>query len=351
MGIVGTIPETTLNAFGALREVNFTSDPSQPFANVITLPPGDECASVEVCKTIMCDFGADAPSCYKPAPPPSSGSGLSSGAIFGIVIGAFAGVALLSGVGYVAYTRSAASKKKDKRRQKKKKKLAKKRSAKSMGGRRPSMAAALKRRMSLGKKKQSFRKVYRPKNEEPDAPGTWIQTFDPVSGAQYWMNNVTGEFSWTPPQLNNPPPNPYGMQRMASGYGNNFGGPMVPATSPAGPMMPYSPGPPMMGGAGMPQQGDGYAFRGAPGGFGSVGAPMRGGGFQALARGQQQAAAPPGGGGILRNAGNSGPIMAPPIPQSRPDRWEEVYDSATDRSYWVSASTGQISYNPPPGMI
>ena len=33
-----------------------------------------------------------------------------------------------------------------------------------------------------------------------------------------------------------------------------------------------------------------------------------------------------------------------PMPQ---DMWEEIYDSATDSSYWVNSSTGQFSYKDP----
>lgn len=68
-------------------------------------------------------------------------------------------------------------------------------------------------------------------------------------------------------------------------------------------------------------------FVGAPGGFGS-----RGGGFGL------------GGGGGQAPGGFPG--VAPNVMQSP---WEEIYDSATDSSYWVNSATGAFSWTNPNG--
>jgi len=333
IGMVGDIPEIALSALTALQELDMASDNSKPFANQIRPPTGKECASVEACKTIACDFGEIAPSCYKPGhtSSPTVADPFTAPAIAGVTIGAILVVVLLSGLIYVVVSRRNSSKKKKHRREMKRHGS----SGSMRSGRRPSLSQRM-----LGKRTQSFRKLYRPpkgENSQPDSPGTWVQTFDPVSSAHYWMNTVTGEFSWSPP--------PQMMQQQQQSVQGAYGSPFGSALSNPG----YFSSP-----LAQQQPREGYAFRGAPGGFGSVGYrnnPAAGAAFPPLPTSRTPGGpGMGGGGGILRNAGNVAAPMPPPLPQSRMDRWEEVYDSATDRSYWISSTTGQISHTPPPAM-
>ena len=318
LGIVGAVPQNALNALTALREINFSSDPTKPFANDIVLPTGTACVAVNVCKTILCNFGNSAPSCYSPEP---TATGLSVAAITGIIIGSILAFVFACCLIIVVYSRRQAEAKRRRRKQKKKE-------SKMRQERGDTLTSNIKRRISMGMgaKKGSARKIYRPKGDvqQPGSAGTWVQTFDPISGAQYWTNIVTGEFSWTPPQQ---------QQSLSRGYAQSMNNPMFASAS-------------------LPREG--YAFRGAPGGFGSVGTPYsNAAGLPALPSSRPFGGGggpPPPGGGSLRSYGSQSQF--PPIlPQSRIDRWEEVYDSATDRSYWVSATTGQVSYTPPPGMV
>ncbi|KAH9253917.1 hypothetical protein BASA81_008041 [Batrachochytrium salamandrivorans] len=64
VGIMGTIPLEAFAALGQLKHIDLANDPSLPYANVIKLPSGANCVNLEVCKSIPCNFGTAAPSCY-----------------------------------------------------------------------------------------------------------------------------------------------------------------------------------------------------------------------------------------------------------------------------------------------
>ena len=156
----------------------------------------------------------------------------------------------------------------------------------------------------------SFRRKYKPRRGD-DAPAAsaaasaWTPQRD-AQGATFWYNAVTGEFRWDAPP----------------GYGGANGAP-PPPTPPGGFAIASALAPPVA----VSSIG---AFGSAPGGFGSFrGAPPM----------PPPAAAAPGPYGfgayaVAAPAGNAG------------TQWEEVYDSVSDRSYFVSP-TGEFSWTDP----
>jgi hypothetical protein len=305
VGIVGTIPVSILNSFSALTILDLSSNSSKPFGNQLTAPADatGDCVAVDICKKIDCNFGAAVKSCYSPE---GEVSQLSSGAIAGIVLGVLAVMGIFLVIGLAVYRGGNLT-----RRQQ----LA----GTSQEGRGKSFSESLKRTISGSMKTtRSFRRPYTPKGETPDNPGTWIETFDPVSKAKYWMNNVTGEFSWGPPPVSN--------GRAASQQ--------------------------------MPKDWLAYEEFGAFGNEGTAEGAFTSNPLYEVSGGDNNEKLPKAGiaramttKSVLKKARAVKETPEPPLPQAVQDTWEELYDSATDRSYWVSALTKQISYTPPPGQV
>jgi hypothetical protein len=157
----------------------------------------------------------------------------------------------------------------------------------------------------MGNKPKS-KKALKSGRYPPEMPASeWSQAFDYQSGATYWINNITGAFSWSPPA---------GMQSAARPNGNNASfrapPPPLPSTNKGGMMQPA---PPL---SRMP-----------------VAAPLAAGAFGAA----------PGGFGSAPGVGYGNAV------QTQGPAWEEIYDSGTDASYWVNPATGQFSWQNPVG--
>jgi hypothetical protein len=163
---------------------------------------------------------------------------------------------------------------------------------------------------SSKKKRKSFKKAYKPRGDAAQG-ATWSQAYDFASGATYFVNNVTGEVSWNPPADSS----------------------LLAPTTASMAAVPYG----AVGGSGMMAPPPGMATADP---YGLTPAPQygAGGGFGSTAA---AAVASPYGGFNVAN-----PVYGSAAGSSM-NAWEEVYDSATDSSYWVNAQTGEFTYQPP----
>ena len=390
VGAKGVVPVTVLAAFSAVRTINFTADPALPGAAQLQLPRGAECASIPACLDIGCDLGPTVPVCdsfgraptVAPVKPAIAAPGVIAAAVLGsLVVAGFLAVGTYMYVTKDARARRArkAKKQREEREYKEAKKRIRKRErrgkepkradvkfvqkyerqqakrqarsgASSAGGSSlpddepyapvPTPGGASSRslgrsesRRSLSRndsrrslsRKQSLRRAYKPRNARAGTSAdedTWSPALDMASGATYYINNRTGQFSWTPP----------GGGGGAPGGGGGGSRAMTPSPAvPASRMMPPTPPPAPAANFYAPPQFAQGAFGAAPGGFGSAGA---GGGF----RGPAPPMPPMGFYGAPAMGGGGGQ-----------QQWEEVYDSVSDSSYWISPLTGEFSYTNPYG--
>lgn len=350
VGIRGELPVPVISRFTALEYLDLSSDQSKPFDNLIILPAGEDCVSVDFCLKIECDFGREAPLCLNGTVSPTSPElQLSTGAWVGIGIGASIVLLILLLVMYICMDQR---RQRLRREQRERSSRSKRRGAGQELYRKETaqnLQSTLTRRASIGdllrrdknasqapRSGKSFVKRYRPKPESEAS--SWVQSYDPMSGATYWANTVTGEFSWHPPPSEQgdapipppsraspitafpaPPPSrpgswsayPIATDAPSSSYGN---------------MAPFL-GADTLG-----------TFGSAPGGFGSNG----GGGYGGSPNQGLSASNP--------SFGQSMPALPPAGLLDTSVEWQEVYDSTTDESYWINTQTNEITYRRPPGF-
>jgi hypothetical protein len=326
----GVVPVTALNALTSLMFVDLSSDADSATPNDISLPANKPCANIKACQdaSVGCNFNrgdtCNAPVCDDLGLPITTGCAATSRVntvAIGAAVGSILFLLLLGGL--LAYY-LATKKQRDRAARRRKRKAAKKSEERRMqrdmedAGYNPNVArlrsgesqsrldrTGSRKSMSRKSSKKAFKTGYRPDSQAPESQ--WSQAFDYQSGATYWINNVTGAFSWTPPAgmgVQQPP-------AFASGGSMRAPPPPIPSASFGG----MTPAPPMSRMPAMAPPMAAGAFGAAPGGFGS--APGRG-------------------------FGNSYPQPGGPL-------WEEIYDSATDSSYWVNPATGQFSWQNPMG--
>jgi len=358
IGAWGVAPVQALNQLPNLLFVNFATLPNTTYINVITLPPGTTCALIDACAdpSLPCTLGGDStPLCDADGQPILS-TGLPTPVDTRIVVGlALALLAMFIVVFFVALCllwraefdrRLRREKRRDERRggahaptdtakattrallnQAGLTSLASSHMLKSSSSQR-----ALKRRRSMRARATTGSGRY---NVEYAPSNQWSQAFDYQSGATYWINNVTGAFSWTPPAgfAPQPPPQPQPMMRSSRSLAPSQSFRAPPPPLPVAPAGMPPPGPPPM--------------QRAPSMAPSMAQPMAQPAYQSMRVNNNSMAfgalgAAPGGFGAPSGADLS--YAQAPMPQ---DMWEEIYDSATDSSYWVNSSTGQFSYKDP----
>ena len=322
VGLSGVVPVSAINKWTYMTTIDLSTPADSNIINDLQLPPGSICAMITACENGGCSLGGDSvPLCDASGRPLLSANAANAPfnyAALGYAIGGIAAFVVL-----VCFVALMVTRRADylKRRKRKERKMKKRRMSRRQLGSSPATVSRLQdelrasrdsqrvqsprlpktasRRLSGSRKSMSRKGSQRAKNSyRADASeGQWSQAFDYQSGATYWINNVTGAFSWSPP-AGVAPPGPAAGGGLARGGSMRAPPPPLPSTA---------------------------SQRG-----GAVRAPPPGAPLSPVAVGMF--GGPPGG-------------FAPP----QQPVWEEIYDSATDSSYWVNPVTGQFSWQPPTG--
>jgi len=358
IGAWGEAPVQAFNVFPNLLFLNFETLPDTEYINVITLPPGMTCARIIACDdpSLPCSLGGDStPICNADGLPILS-TGVPTPVNTSILIGLACGVLAMFVLAFLVALCLLWRAEFDRRLRREKRRDERSGGAHATSDTAKATTRALLNQAGLTslassnmlKSSASLRSLKRRRSMKARAArattgngrytvenasaNQWSQSFDYQSGATYWINNVTGAFSWTPPAGSAPQPPPQQHQpmpmMMASPSSRSVGSshsfrappPPVPGMPPPGP-------PPVQRAPSMAMAQPVYQSmrvnQSASMAFGALGAA-------------------PGGFGAPSGADMS--YAQAPMPQ---DMWEEIYDSATDSSYWVNSSTGQFSYKDP----
>jgi hypothetical protein len=229
---------------------------------------------------------------------------------------------------------------------------------------------------------KSYKKAYKPRvGGVHNASMTWSQAYDYGSGAYYYVNNVTGEVSWTLPEgamlidANNNNNNTNNSSAAAAMYDSGMDGIYASGGSGGGGWnnnnnnSPYASGGSGSGGAGGGGLYDSGSSQAAPaavavpvmaGGYGNVGIPPSLPPPPGMNPSNRRSIRDPYGLDQIQNAARASYSAGNPIFNSGGSGggggtttarggWEEVYDGTTDSSYWVNVQTGEYTYTNPYG--
>jgi len=177
----GEFPVAAVQAMKSLRVLDLKNDPNGQYSNSFTIPANatggsgsGQCVTLQPCySTVTCDLPVETPVCNPPS------SGFSGGAIAGIIIGVLV-VALGGGFAYYNSSKRAAP---------------------------PAATTTLAAAKSPAKDKPTKADATPTKKDSPAAQDSrgesktnvWQEAFDSQNNAPYWVNSITGEFSWTNP--------------------------------------------------------------------------------------------------------------------------------------------------------
>ena len=253
VGMNGVLSVSALNGFSALTNLDLSSAQGVSGENLITfsaverLVSGERCVNVDVCQIngVFCDLGETAIPC------PEDGvlqgteapEKLSDAVIIGAAVGG--GVVVIMAFAAILYVRS--NQKREERKRKKRRERRRRerdeygyemdpysgapssrgksrgggggrsgrgktrsgsrrsarRSGGASGGRSSSRGSSSGRRSkskrSSSKKRKTLKKNYRPSKTAGNS--VWQEAYDYNSGSAYYVNQQTGEFSWTNPEV------------------------------------------------------------------------------------------------------------------------------------------------------
>ena len=199
LGLVGVLPVAAINQLSALRVLDLSNDPDAPFPNRLELPSGASCANIPIClrSGVSCVLDSAIPLCDEngfpitlkqpkdsPGDNNNNNEGQQAGPSIPVIVGASATALALVG-SIVALLLVVRHRRNSNNR--------------SHGPHTPMPSSAASSPSPSAPQRMGSPAFSTTRGGLDPASAAWKEAVDEATGAIYFINTLTGEFSWTSP--------------------------------------------------------------------------------------------------------------------------------------------------------